>query len=62
MTGSDARHRHLAADLGLTHGLAKADAIIYATAVHLNAVLVTCDAHFDGLPLVHYFAKHADPE
>ena len=36
--------------------------MIYATAVHLNAVLVTCDAHFDGLPLVHYFAKHADPE
>ena len=52
----------LAADLGVTHGLATADAIIYATAVHRNAVLVTCDAHFDGLPLVHYFAKHADPE
>ena len=52
----------LAADVGRTHGLSIADAIIYATAVQLNSGLVTCDAHFKGLPLVHYSAKHADPE
>jgi predicted nucleic acid-binding protein len=38
-------------------GLATADAIIYATAQAADAELVTCDAHFAGLPRVRYFEK-----
>jgi predicted nucleic acid-binding protein len=38
-----------AAELGATHRLATADAIIYATARAHGADLLTCDAHFDGL-------------
>jgi predicted nucleic acid-binding protein len=37
--------------------LATADAIVYATALKYEADLLTCDAHFDGLPGVVYFAK-----
>lgn len=36
----------LAADLRREHKLATADAIVYATALHLGADLLTCDAHF----------------
>jgi toxin FitB len=43
-----------AADLGLRHGLATADAIVYATAQSAQAELVTRDAHFRGLPGVAY--------
>jgi len=50
----------LAADLHREHKLATADAIVYATAQHHRAVLLTCDAHFEGLPAVHYFAKAAN--
>ncbi len=39
-----------AAELGRAHKLATADAIIYATALEHDADLLTCDAHFDGLP------------
>lgn len=39
----------LAADLHRQHRLATADAIVYATARHLQAELLTCDAHFEGL-------------
>lgn len=39
-----------AADLSLTHGLAMADSIVYATARRHGARLVTSDADFDGLP------------
>jgi predicted nucleic acid-binding protein len=39
-----------AADLSLTHGLAMADAIVYATALRHGATLVTGDADFEGLP------------
>ena len=39
-----------AADVALEHGLAMADAIIYATARHFGARLVTADADFEGLP------------
>jgi len=39
-----------AADLALEHGLAMADAIIYATARRFGARLVTADADFEGLP------------
>ena len=39
-----------AADVALVHGLAMADAIVYATAMRQNATLVTSDADFRGLP------------
>jgi toxin FitB len=39
-----------AADLALTHGLAMADAIIYATAARYDATIVTADADFESLP------------
>jgi predicted nucleic acid-binding protein len=39
-----------AAIVSLDHKLAMADAIIYATARSSNAELITCDAHFRGLP------------
>ena len=32
--------------------LATADAVIYATAIEFGADLLTCGAHFDGLPEV----------
>lgn len=41
-----------AADVALEHGLAMADAIIFATASRHDAELVTGDADFDGLPRV----------
>jgi predicted nucleic acid-binding protein len=47
----------LAADLHRAHRLATADAIVYATARLQGAELLTCDAHFDGLPDVALFAK-----
>jgi predicted nucleic acid-binding protein len=49
----------LAADLHRQHKLATADAIVYATARHLGADLLTCDAHFQGLPDVVLFPKSA---
>lgn len=39
------------------HNLATADAIVYATAVEHGADLLTCDAHFGGLPGVTFIAK-----
>ncbi|MDP9141601.1 MAG: type II toxin-antitoxin system VapC family toxin [Pseudomonadota bacterium] len=48
-----------AADLHREHKLATADAIVYATARHQGAELLTCDAHFDGLPGVLLFAETA---
>jgi predicted nucleic acid-binding protein len=39
--------------------LATADAIVYATALRHGADLVTCDAHFEGLPGVAYLPKVA---
>lgn len=49
----------LAADLHRQHKLATADAIVYATAVRHGAELLTCDAHFKGLPGVVLFPKSA---
>ena len=49
----------LAADLHREHKLASADAIVYATARHVGAELLTCDAHFESLPDVAYFPKSA---
>lgn len=47
----------MAADLTLSHKLAFADAVIYASARKYNVELVTSDDHFEGLPGVTYFPK-----
>ena len=47
----------LAADLHREYKLATADAIVYATARRQGASLLTCDAHFKGLPGVTLSAK-----
>jgi predicted nucleic acid-binding protein len=47
----------LAAELSAIHKLHATDAIILATAQMHEAPLVTCDAHFEGLPGVEYFEK-----
>jgi toxin FitB len=39
-----------AADVSLEHGLAMADAIIFATAARHGANIITADADFEGLP------------
>ena len=39
-----------AADIALEHGLAMADAIIFATARKHDAEIITADSDFDGLP------------
>ena len=39
-----------AADESLTHGLAMADALVYATARRHGATLVSGDSDFEGLP------------
>jgi len=49
----------LAAELHREYKLATADAIVYATARHQGAELLTCDAHFKGLRDVALFAKTA---
>jgi predicted nucleic acid-binding protein len=49
-----------AAELCGKHKLATADAIVYATALEHGADLLTCDAHFDGLPGVTFVAKIDD--
>jgi len=43
-----------AVSLSITHHLAMADAIIYATAQLNQATLITSDAHFKGLPDVTF--------
>ena len=47
----------VAADLTLSHKLAFADAVFYASAQKYNVELVTSDDHFEGLPGVTYFPK-----
>ena len=44
----------LAADLSLRHGLAMADAIVYATGLDQQAEVVTKDADLTDLPGVVY--------
>lgn len=46
-----------AAELCREHKLATADAIVYATALAHGADLLTCDAHFEGLPGVTLISK-----
>ena len=53
----DTRIALAAADLCFRHRLATADAIVYATALAHDADLLTCDAHFSGLPNVTFIPK-----
>ena len=53
----DTRLALRAAELHRLHKLATADAVVYATAVERGAELLTCDAHFQGLPGVLYLPK-----
>lgn len=53
----DAATATLAAEVCRRKGLATADAVIYATALLAGADLLTCDAHFRGLPGVLHVAK-----
>jgi predicted nucleic acid-binding protein len=53
----DTRLALMAAELHRTHRLATADAIVYATARHREARLLTCDAHFEGLAGVDLLRK-----
>jgi predicted nucleic acid-binding protein len=46
-----------AGDLAVEHRLPLADAVVYATARSSGADLLTCDAHFEGLPGVEYLKK-----
>jgi uncharacterized protein len=46
-----------AAEACRTHKLLNADAIIFATARARGATLLTCDAHFEGLPGVDFMPK-----
>lgn len=55
--GLDTRLALLSAEMHREHGLATADAIVYATARRAGASLLTCDAHFDGLSSVIFEAK-----
>ena len=55
----DTRIALLAAELHRQYKLATADAIVYATAQDRGAELLTCDAHFTGLPEVLHFKKAA---
>ena len=48
-----------AAELCAEHGLATADAIVYATALAHDADLLTCDRHFETLPGVRFTPKAA---
>ena len=55
----DTRIALSAADLHRQYKLATADAVVYATALALGADLLTCDAHFKGLPGVSLIRKAA---
>jgi predicted nucleic acid-binding protein len=46
-----------AAEASLTHGLAMADAIVYATAMRHDARVITSDADMKDLPSVQFIAK-----
>lgn len=56
----DSRLALRAVEVAQQNGLAMADAIIYTTAIEAGADLLTCDAHFDGLASVAYFARGAE--
>ena len=46
-----------AAEVRRLYELPTADSIVYATALSHGTDLLTCDAHFEGLPRVKYAAK-----
>jgi predicted nucleic acid-binding protein len=46
-----------AVEMHREYKLATADAIVYATARHRGAELLTCDGHFEDLPNALYYAK-----
>jgi len=46
-----------AARVSIEHGLAMADAIIYATSLIAGATLLTSDAHFQDLPHVQFVPR-----
>jgi uncharacterized protein len=46
-----------AAEAAIEYRLSFADSVIYATARHHKATLLTSDAHFKDLPHVHYVKK-----
>ncbi len=46
-----------AADAAIAHGLAMADALVFASARRCNARLLTSDADLKGLPGVHFIPK-----
>ena len=46
-----------AAELHREYKLATADSIVYASALLSGAQLLTCDAHFEGLPHVQWIKK-----
>jgi len=48
-----------AADISAEYRLAMADAIVYATARHYQAELISSDADFERLPDVRYITKHS---
>lgn len=50
-----------AAELHREYKLATADAIVYATARQQGADLLTCDAHFNGLPDTVFVQKPPRP-
>lgn len=53
----DTRIALSAAEYSRNHKLATADAIVYDTAVDYGVELLTCDAHFEGLPDVIFVPK-----
>lgn len=55
----DTRIALLAAEQHRRYKLATADAVIYATAQEHATDVLSCDAHFAGLPNVVYFRKRA---
>lgn len=54
----DTRTALRAAEMCRQHKLATADAVVYATAAENEAELLTCDAHFEGLPNVIFVRKN----
>jgi predicted nucleic acid-binding protein len=59
VVGLDTELALTAADLSAGHKLAIADAIVYATAEAHGADVLTCDAHFNGLPRAKFVGKQS---
>ena len=48
-----------AAEVSITHGLAMADAVVYATAQASSIPMVTTDAHFEGLRYARVLSRRS---